>query len=246
MNSRWSHQDYEFVSTGDGSPTLKWLKGAKGYHGEPETMHHMGGAYSETQGIYGEILREIFPQGKSSVVSVGLGLGYIEMLVAVEAIKHGLSAKTVRTLSFESDPFLVEQFLKWIYSEADADPVYFEIYEFFLRDSACEAKTVKAWLLAQHQCGNLKLGGTLGEKTIWREKYHCIFYDAFSAKTSPELWEEKFLTDMFKEACEKDCIVSTYASKGTFKRALIANGFAITRRDGFHSKRNSMLGVRKA
>ena len=105
MNSRWSHQDYEFVSTGDGSPTLKWLKGTKGYHGEPETMHHMGGAYSETQGIYGEILREIFPHGKGSVVSVGLGLGYIEMLVAVEAIKHNLSPKIVRTLSFESEPF---------------------------------------------------------------------------------------------------------------------------------------------
>ena len=45
--------NYEIVFTNDGSPSLRDLKGAN-----QESMHHSGGAYSETQLIYGENIRQ--------------------------------------------------------------------------------------------------------------------------------------------------------------------------------------------
>jgi hypothetical protein len=244
MNSRWNHKDYEFILTNDGSPTVKWLKGEKGFNGEPETMHHMGGAYSETQFLYGNIVRSCMDQEMMSFVSVGLGLGYIEILVGIEACVRGIRPENVKTLSFESDKFLRSEFLKWVKGEEDSDPVYRLIHSLFQKDSLVSMDQVRSWLLRQWELGQLSLSGALDSDWHWTQKFHCVLYDAFSAKTSPLLWEEEFLHNLIQSACEAKAVVSTYSSKGAMKRAMKNNGFKVTIRDGFHGRRNSTLGER--
>ncbi len=231
----WKKHNYELVLTEDQSPTLRWL-GSENL----ETMHHRGGAYSETQQIYGNPLREVFKVGGRSVVSVGLGLGYNEILVASEALQFSLMPGSVRLLSYESDEFLKEHFLNWIQTQ-DSDLIYDQVFQFF---SSSDKASVKDWLRKSLIQNCWKLEGALQNEFLLHETYECIFYDAFSSKTSPHLWQEDFLNRYFAKASAPRCQISTYACTGALKRALKANGFEVILREGFHSKRNSTLGIR--
>lgn len=230
----WKKHNYELVLTEDQSPTLRWLGSET-----QETMHHRGGAYSETQMIYGNPLREMLKQKGRSVISVGLGLGYNEMLIALEALQNQVAPQDFDLLSYESDPFLKSHFLSWL--ESDAELVYDDIFEFFKSPQKAE---VKSWLKNAYAAGAWKLEGALMPDFQMPACYDCIFYDAFSSKTTPHLWAEEFLTDFFAKACSPQSQVSTYACTGALKRALKANGFQVVIREGFQSKRNSTLGVR--
>jgi tRNA U34 5-methylaminomethyl-2-thiouridine-forming methyltransferase MnmC len=98
--------------------------------------------------------------------------------------------------------------------------------------------------LSAQKSGTWKLEGALMPGFEIAQKYECIFYDAFSSKTSPHLWQESFLLDFFAKACAANCIVSTYACTGALKRALKASGFEVILLEGFLGKRNRTMGVR--
>jgi tRNA U34 5-methylaminomethyl-2-thiouridine-forming methyltransferase MnmC len=72
-------------------------------------------------------------------------------------------------------------------------------------------------------------------------KTHCLLFDAFSAKTSPDLWTEEFLVEFFNKATAGDALISTYASRTALKNALKRAGFLVEVREGFKGKRNSTL-----
>lgn len=238
MDQVWAPYGYEIMTTEDQSPTLHWVNSETKEH-----MHHRGGAYSETQLIYGNPLRDNLDHGGRSAISVGLGLGYNEILCAVECLQRKISPSQFRLLSFESEAILRDRFLAWIQGREQ-----FEIYEtvlgFYLKDTSLTSEQVKSWLHQAHQSGFWKSREALGADVQLTEKFHVIFYDAFSAKTSPHLWDESFLTKFFAQACHKVATVTTYACLGNLKRALKANGFEIIVREGFKSKRNSTLGIR--
>lgn len=240
MSDPWLPHGYEIVLTEDGSPSLRWLASET-----QETMHHRGGAYSETQLIYGNVVRETFAKpnqpAELAFLSVGLGLGYNEILVAVEALKTGYVAKTFLR-SYEKDKFLVQQFLNWLESgvQQPTQQVYEQILGFFSMDRVKVADVLLGWLNNQQW----QILGSLERDFVKDQRFHCILYDAFSSKTSPFLWQEDFLQELLNDLAHEQCLISTYACTGPLKRALRATGFQVVLRDGFASKRNSTLGVR--
>ena len=227
----WKNHHYQLLLTEDQSPTLRSLKLSN-----QETMHHRGGAYSEAQMIYGNPLRHALNKGAKSVLSMGLGLGYNELLVASEAIKK--DHQSIQLLSFESDPFLVEQFLEFL-STKTSDP-YLQIAKRFDEniEKMCQ------WLIQAKQSGNWVIKGALTNQTHFEQGYEVIFYDAFSSKSSSELWSEDFLNHFLKNATAQKCVFTTYACTGALKRALKNQGFQVTIREGFQSKRDSTLAER--
>lgn len=239
MSSQWHEHGYEIRITEDQSPTLHWIGSDT-----QEFMHHCGGAFSETQLIYGNPLRESLKNGGRSAISVGLGLGYNEILTAVECLRHQISPKDFRLLSFESEDILRDRFHQWVQGQS------FEIYDlvlsFFLKEQILTAASVKSWLSEALQLGTWKSEKALGQDVQISQKYDLIFYDAFSSKTSPHLWDEQFLVKFFTEAVSEKGMVSTYACLGNLKRALKGTGFQIIVREGFKSKRNSTLGIRRS
>ncbi len=232
----WKKHNYELVRTEDHSPTLRWLGSET-----QETMHHRGGAYSETQLIYGEPLRESLQTGGRSAVSVGLGLGYNEILVAGECLRRSIAPDQFYLLSYEADAFLREHFINWLQSSEEF--VYDEILTFFKKD---QAAAVKSWLLLALKAGTWSLQGALQPSFEKWKDMEVVFYDAFSSKTSPHLWQEDFLNEFMSRTCAPQCQFSTYACTGALKRALKANGFEVVIREGFQSKRNSTLGIRRS
>ena len=77
-------QDFTIVTTADGSPSLS-IEDSSGY---VEKMHHAAGAMSESIYIYGEAVQKVLDRRwPLRVLSVGLGLGYNELITAASGGK---------------------------------------------------------------------------------------------------------------------------------------------------------------
>lgn len=246
----WSDIGFEIEITGDQSPSLRLLQSIDPAKDRGESMHHSGGACTETLLIYGEPIKEILQKiEKPHFLIVGLGLGYIESVIAREALLQKKSASDVGMItSYESVPELREFFFQWLHDDKDSlHPEVINTYEQMLksvvRDTELKGEAVKVFL-REHFRKPVDIFSALDKDVRLVSKYHCILYDAFSSKTSPFLWEEEFLNSLLEQGSSSSCILSTYACKGSLKRALKNHGFDVIVREGFQGKRNSTLGVK--
>lgn len=224
--------EYKTVVTGDGSPTLSlgptW-----------EHMHALEGAFTETQYIYQPTIEKAFKAVPNPVfLSLGLGLGYNELLIAFEALKNNQTPELIA--SYESVVPLRELFQDWLENKKNPlSPVYDQITELYAGKYGIASADAKELLLKLLHNGKLKLLGAVENETL--PASHAILFDAFSHKTSPELWTQEFLDAFFKKSSAEPCFISTYACNGGLKRALRANSFTLAVQPGFGRKRHSMF-----
>lgn len=252
--------EFTFVQTQDGSPTVRLGLGDD----VSEAMHSLKGAFSETAYIYGSAIQTALDQNMSpTVLSLGLGLGYVELLASALFLKksqelsdHETRARFLSETggeSFELVPVLREWFSSWVLSSENAPsenlPAEFaRAYDDILHRTAEYAKLdqseikshFKTMLLSQRWV----ISEALSSETEISRAFGCICFDAFSSKTSPDLWTEPFLLSFFKKACAPECVLSTYACTGALKRSLRASGFDLNIREGFASKRDSTFAIR--
>lgn len=246
----WSDIGFEIEITGDQSPSLRLLSSVDPTKDRGESMHHSGGACAETLLIYGEPIHKVLEKiEKPHFLIVGLGLGYIELVIAREALLLGKSSSQVELItSYESVPELREFFFKWLHNQKEE--LHEEVWNTY--ESVLQHLTLGTFLkgeelksfLRDHFKNLSAIQEALHPDVTLISKYHGILYDAFSSKTSPFLWEEEFLVYLLHEGAANSCLLSTYACKGSLKRALRKEGFEVIIRDGFQGKRNSTLGVR--
>lgn len=244
----WNDIAFEIEITGDGSPSLRLLHSVDPTTYKGESMHHSGGAYSETQIIYSAPIAEVLRKMKNpSFLIVGLGLGYIELCIAKESLQQGIPPQEIeRITSYESVSELKEFFIAWLYNRTGLHPEVQDVYDllgsYITKGTSLSIEDLKSFLRL-HFKSTEDIQGSLLEDTVFTHRYHGIMYDAFSSKTSPHLWEEEFLKRFLKESSQENCLFSTYACRGTLKRALTENNYQLTIREGFQSKRNSTLGL---
>jgi len=228
----------EIFYTGDGSPTLCFERG-DGYR---EKMHHSGGALGESVYIYHGALLSVLEAGLvPQVLSVGLGLGYNEMLAQAELAARGLTG--YRIWSFEALPALREGFRGWILGE-DAG----ELARVFAQVCAMVSLQVpvsdlRAQLRASLSEGRLELRGSFPEE-CGGVAANTVFYDAYSRKMDEGLWDEQMLTRTFERILLPDCALATYARTGNLNRSLRALGFRPSGKTGFAGKRESTMAFR--
>ena len=246
----WGDVGFEIEITQDQSPTLRLLEPnyPDALHGE--SMHHSGGAWAETNLIYGQPIREVIAKVKNpSFLIVGLGLGYIEMVIAKEALLAGRTPEDVPHMtSYESVPELREFFWKWVHGKdeelaQEVSSIYHQVCKHVLLGTTLSAEDVRQFLKL-HFKSLEDIDEALLEPPDLKHKYHCILYDAFSSKTTPYLWSEEFLSEILKQGAAESCAFSTYACRVSLKQALANHGFEVIVRPGFKGKRNSTLGLR--
>jgi hypothetical protein len=240
--------DFIFEATGDGSPTLRLEAGG-------EAMHSSLGAFSETNYIYGDALRLALGRAEAlepRVLSMGLGLGYVEILAAALALRAG-AAERLSGESFERVPELRAWFLAWLNASPAALPApapdgFAKAYEEILARAAAaagvEAGLAREALATAVASGRWRLSGALERETEFARPFACVCFDAFSSKTSPELWTEPFLDGFLARATASKCVFSTYACTGTLKRSLARAGFRLEIRPGFGKKRDCAFARR--
>ena len=222
--------------TADGSPTLRIkTENSANFSSEnrPESMHHSAGAATETKYIYGEAARLL----KKTVVHpqicvVGLGLGYIELLMA-EIFSEFI------IWSYEADDELSQSFLNWLEQKKSHLFIYDEVVKSLALD--------KEYILGQMKKNSLVIKGALNLSTLTEgvQQFNLICFDAFSSKTTSALWTEEFLDFFIQKMCHKSCVFVTYACTGVLKRALKKNGFTLLPKKGFTGKRDCTLAFRE-
>jgi tRNA U34 5-methylaminomethyl-2-thiouridine-forming methyltransferase MnmC len=235
--------EYTFQATEDGSFTLRLIVADDA----TEAMHSMRGAFSETSYIYGEAMRTALSSGSQfNVLSMGLGLGYVEILAA----GLWLAANTKAPLageSFEIVEDLRDYFLGWLTGDdcpGDFAKVYDDILKRTAKETGAVASEIKVALAKAVDNGNWKIRAALEPSTQFSRHFSVVCFDAFSSKSTPDLWTEDFLNAFLEKACADSCVLSTYACTGSLKRALRHQGFAVTIREGFSSKRDSTFARR--
>lgn len=239
----WAEIGFEIEITADQSPTLRLLHSVDPSKFRGESMHHSGGAWAETLLIYSRVAAEVLQyQPDPEFLIVGLGMGYIELAIAREAL---LADKPVQRInSFESVPELREFFWRWLH-DVPLNPQVSETYETVARhvvsDTNLKIENLKQFLRSHFPKGEC-LYAELGSEFVLPSRYHGIFYDAFSSKTTPHLWEEDFLARFLNVAAHKECLFTTYACRVSLRQALRRTGFEEIVRPGFQGKRNSTLG----
>lgn len=228
--------EFKNIITGDQSPSLSlpptW-----------EPMHSREGAFSETQYIYQPTIAQAFEHvARPAILSLGLGLGYNEILVACESLKNNQQPSVVR--SFELVVELRECFLAWIQDQSSVlNDIYDAILKLYAAQYSFSEEQIKSCLKEQLQKEILKIEGPITLQTEL-SPMHALLFDAFCAKTSPDLWTPEFLHSFFKKTAGTPCFMSTYACTGELKRALLAAGFSVEKRKGFAYKKESTFARR--
>jgi hypothetical protein len=217
---------------------------------EGESMHSLRGAFSETVYIYGDAnlwARQHISSSEIKVFSLGLGLGYVEILSAAYALA---AQSPISGVSFEADAELTHAFQAWLLANSKPGVVPFEIYEDILQRAAQQASVEPVRLRQELASALLSkawiLNGALTPDSSFVEARAChvIAFDAFSRKTTPELWTREFLDRFLSEVTASKCVLSTYACTGDLKRALLHAGFNLQIRPGFAAKRDSTFATR--
>ena len=75
-------------------------------------------------------------------------------------------------------------------------------------------------------------------------KYDLIYFDAFDPVVQPELWTADVFRKLYN-ASKPGCILVTYCSKGTVRRALTEAGFSVVKIAGPKGKREIVRAVKK-
>lgn len=236
---------YRPVQTADGSWTLQSLQA------DSELMHHSGGAVAETIYIYGHAVNEFVEQKKSdtgsfNILSVGLGIGINEMVVAGVFLQKNIPSENTKIQSLEVQPFLIQQWQNYV-MDGELISEMFSIYQNNLeqvaKQLAVKATDLKLYLKKAYQ-NDWAVDGHLSTRFFPKQRAEVIFYDAYSSQTNPELWDESFLIEFLKRSAADRCILSSYASKSTLQRALKANSFKIQKRIGFSGKRECLFALK--
>lgn len=219
---------FKVVLTSDGSPTLL-------QEGLGEEMHARGGALSETEYVYINPLKEFIQKLEPKViqvVSVGLGLGYLEVLSYLTAKEFDVS---IKILSYEKEPSLIENFKERISHPQDF-PEYFSIFGVESPENFCSS----SFLDSIEWCGPFEVESIIQ----FYDVPTALMFDAYSNKTNPELWSQEFLTSVFMKL-PLPSFIASYASTGSVNRALLASGFYREKRRGFLGKRECTLAFKE-
>lgn len=243
------------LETLDGSFSLQYRREDNSW---TEPMHSSKGAWSESLFIYAPALQESMlmrsPQESWSVASVGLGLGYLEILTAGLALQSGRKALETKITSFESRSQLRFSFLQFLESSAPSntqislDFVYDDIVRRVAQHVSAEPRILKEHLQSMWKMGSLCFKEDLAQELMASEgkqaEHSCLLFDAFSPDSSPDVWEENLLDGMMMNLCASNCIVVSYASRTVLKRVLKRNGFQLKKTEGFSGKRESTFARR--
>lgn len=234
---------YRKVITKDGSPTLEW----QASDGRTETMHSPDGAWSETLYIYAHPLELLLEKNwPASILSMGLGVGYVEFMVAALLLKRKCDDQLLNLTSFEKDSQLVESLCDWLLGNThEKDYIYDETLKLIADHYGLESSSLKMTLKSFYKQGLWQIKSQIEDHKQSPLKYNLLLYDAFSGHSQPELWSNHFLERFLQNFAAENCIFSTYAATGVLKRTLKSQNFQVLKKAGFALKRESTLAVRE-
>ena len=212
------------IITGDGSHSL--------YQGDlGESYHSVNGAIQESMHVFIENGLSLIGKKEVCIFEMGFGTGLNAFLSLIHSEKNSMK---INYESIELFPLNFEEARVLNYPEILDYP-----RDLFLRlhDSEWGRKekiTQKFSLLKiQEDISSFKP----------ENNYDVIFFDAFSADVQPHIWEKAIFIKLY-EALNQGGILSTYSSRGVFRRVLEDIGFKVEKIPGPPGKRHITRAVK--
>lgn len=219
----------EIFITGDGSHSLK----LKNYE---EQYHSFNGALEESNHVF---IQNGFryknpPDQGYYILEMGLGTGLNALITAMISIDEKVK---VFYDAIEAYPLSMDQTDQLNYPEILQND---NAYEYFHKIHAANNKIYQ-------NLDNYFFFRYFREKIedviLMNDKYHLIYFDAFSPKIQPELWTEEIFQKIYN-AMKKSGVLVTYSAKGSVKRALKNVGFQVDNPPGNKGKREMTRAIK--
>ncbi len=216
----------KIITTADGSKTIQIEEWDEQYH----SKH---GAVQEAYHVFIEHGLALFPHRKIAILEIGLGTGLNAFITFLEAKKLDISVYYVGVEAYPiSDAELYQ--LNYV-SELKAEAHGADFRKMHKDPWEADITLSKDFILQKQQKNFSHIDDL--------NRYDLIYFDAFGARVQPELWTEAIFSKMYA-ALKKDGILTTYAAKGSVRRAMQAVGFTVERLPGPPGKRE-MLRAKK-
>lgn len=194
------------LRTKDGSETF--LNEERG-----ETYHSHSGAVDEALRKYVIPCKiaDLALRGSIRILDVCFGLGYNSCVAIQEALRVNPNCR-IEVVGLENDWAIIEKI-----QEIDPSVTFFQHYKKLNRDCVefCEGN-VRVELLvgdAREKVRELDAGG-----------FDVIFFDPFSPKTQPDMWQVDFFKEMFRVLSD-DGLLATYSCARMARENMAAAGF---------------------
>ena len=252
IRARFTMDDLEccLIETADGSDSLLYRTIGTSEWTEP--MHSSKGAWSETLCVYEPALRqslELIKNGETwCVASIGLVLGYNELICAALALKANLPSRQLKLTSFESQMAFRKSFIEAFgHHHSHTCPQallgsYERMTALICNFIGVSTNSFRAYIGELLTHNSLELHGAFegvknSPETHVKNLHSCVLFDAFSPESSPDLWTPDVLTNLVDSLCGQSCIFASYASRTVLKKILKERGFTLEKFPGFAGKR---------
>lgn len=210
------------ILTRDGSRTLIGAGGAESYKSE-------AGALTEARHTFleGSRVAERLRAGSAArVLEVGFGAGLLFLVTGTLALEAGADLDYV---GLELLPPAPAELAALRYEELLAPsplPGALLSWRASLGDEPLAGEYA-------FEFANVRLNLVVGDARSAEPKggFHAVYHDAFSPRTAPELWEERFLASLAGRLLSGGRLVS-FTVAGGVRRALSAAGLVVTKEPG--------------
>lgn len=216
----------EIIITSDGSTTIHLPDWNEQYH----SKH---GAIQEAYHVFIKSGLDQIQQSDISILEIGFGTGLNAFITYLESQNRNL---TIHYTGVEAYPVARDEVEKLNYiTELSATSNESDFYK--MHETPWEQKQ----LISDNF--HLTKRKQFFEEIDDQDSYDLIYFDAFGARNQPELWTEPIFKKMY-QALKMGGILTTYAAKGSVRRAMLSVGFEVERLPGPPGKRE-MLRAKK-
>jgi len=211
--------------TGDGSHTL--------YVNElDEPYHSTYGALQESRHIF---INQGYHHVKKTplhILEVGFGTGLNLLLTLQESEKDGTE---VHYHGVEKYPLTPSEFMELNYEEQISGIPPGSLYHLHNEPWDKEFKMTDTFWMYKEK-SDIRSMNPIGT-------FDLIYFDAFAPDKQPYLWSSEIFA-LLSQVAKPGCVMVTYSSKGSVRRALISNGFKIEKVPGPPGKREMIRAHR--
>ncbi|MAD96523.1 MAG: SAM-dependent methyltransferase [Flavobacteriaceae bacterium] len=216
----------EIIITSDGSTTIHLPDWNEQYH----SKH---GAIQEALHVFIEAGLHQLSQRKVSILEIGFGTGLNAFITFLEYVKQDL---VIDYVGVEAYPVGRDEIEALNYVD-ELKAKEYDSYFQKMHDVEWE-KPIEI-----HENFSITKRQQFFQDITDENQYDLIYFDAFGARNQPELWTEEIFQKMFV-AMKNGGVLTTYAAKGSVRRAMLTVGFEVERLPGPPGKRE-MLRAKK-
>lgn len=218
----------EIKTTSDGSKTLFINKLNESYH----SSH---GAVQEAEHVFIKNGLVLIDHCEINILELGFGTG-LNVLVTINEFLKTDKNHSVNYFTLEKYPVLAEEVRDLDYGNIfpELQTAYSKLHEANWNETI---EILPNFFFTKFKCDFFDL------PQLQLPKIKLVYFDCFGALVQPDLWE-KPLAEMVAEKMQVGGLLTTYSSKGSFRRVLKELHFDVEKRPGPPGKREMITAVK--